>query len=329
MAPDAALVARFAADLDALVAPGERLGLAVSGGPDSMALLLLAAAARPGLIEAATVDHGLRKYSAAEAVAVERLCESLRVPHRIMTVAWTDRPTSAVQEKARDARYALLAGRLRERSLAALATGHHRDDQAETLLMRLARGSGIRGLAAMRPEAPLPGAPDLRLVRPLLGWSHSEIIAVCSAAGIEPVDDPSNADRRFERVRLRQWLAGSGLDADAFARSAAHLRGADEAVDWAVGRHWQESVERSADGFAYVPADAPGEIRRRIVARILAELATEGGGEPLRGRELDRLLAELGTGRTATLRGVECRGGERWLFRAAPPRRNGLAFTRS
>ena len=319
MAPDDALVARFAADLDRLSGPDERIGLAVSGGPDSLALLLLAAAARPGRVEAATVDHQLRPESGSEAAMVAAVCAGLPVPHRILTIEWPEKPRAGLQARARDERYRLLAGWVRERQLKALVTAHHRDDQAETLLMRLARGSGVRGLAAMRPTAPVPGAGDLTLLRPLLDWSHAEIIAVCEAAGQTPADDPSNRDQAYERVRVRDWIAGSELDAEAIARSAAHLRSADEAIDWAVEREWSEAVVQDPAGLTYLAGTAPGEIRRRIVARAVAEQASEGDPE-LRGRELDRLLETLESGSKATLRGVLCSGGATWRFQPAPGR---------
>src|SRR3982751_2652505 len=141
------IVQRFSADLDALVAPDARIGVAVSGGPDSLALLLLAAAARPGQIEAATVDHGLRQEARAEGEMVAALCERLAVPHQILTARWDETPKAAIQERARGERYRLLGCWAEERGLAALATAHHADDQAETLLMRLVRGSGVKGLA--------------------------------------------------------------------------------------------------------------------------------------------------------------------------------------
>src|SRR3954464_10115818 len=108
MVPGPALIERFRADLDALTAPGERLGVAVSGGPDSLALLLLAAAARPGAVEAATVDHALRDGSRAEAETVATICKRLDVPHTILTAAWNETPGTAIQERARGARYRLL-----------------------------------------------------------------------------------------------------------------------------------------------------------------------------------------------------------------------------
>lgn len=315
-----ALLDRFRRDLDALVPAGTRIGVAVSGGPDSLALLLLAAEERPGEVEAATVDHGFRAESRSEAEAVARICERLGVPHAILTVEWDERPTSAIQERARAARYEALAAWMHDRRLTALLTGHHLDDQVETLVMRLNRGSGVTGLAGMRPVAPLPGAAGLTLVRPLVGWRRSELNAICAAAGETPVDDPSNADPRHERVRVRQALAASrALDFEAVARSADHLAAADEALRWAVEQEWAGRVQ-GKHGFTYDVSNAPSEIRRRIVARAVAELATEGPKD-LRGAELDRLLRMLEAGETATLRGVRCEGGGTWRFERAAPRR--------
>lgn len=320
MVPEEALVERFSADLDALVGPDMRLGVAVSGGPDSLALLLLAAAARPGAVEAATVDHGLRAEAAGEAAMVAKVCERLGIPHAILTARWKEVPESAIQERARNQRYRLLGYWGEERGLAALATGHHADDQAETLLMRLSRGSGVRGLAGMRPRSVAPGS-HIRLVRPLLGWSRSELACICADAGVTAVADLSNGDERFERVRVRKALAHlHWLEAASMARSAANLADADEALDWATKAEWNKAVRDRFGSFAYRPGEAPVEIVRRIVSRIVRKLATEG--EPdLRGRELDHLLRVLRNGGNATIRGVRCSGGHEWRFAPAPLRR--------
>lgn len=320
MLPGQASIDRFSRDLDAILAPGCKLGIAVSGGPDSLALLLLAAAARPRDIEAATVDHALRSESRAEAEAVAELCRRLGVAHRILTAQWEEKPQSAIQERARAMRYRLLGDWAREHRLDLIGTAHHCDDQAETLLMRLARGAGVRGLAGMRPLSRRTAA-GVPIARPLLGWRRSELEAVCAAAGVEPLRDPSNEDARFERVRIRAALAGADwLDAAAITESAAHLADADAALDWAVDREWQRGVTGTAGELAYAPADAPAEIRRRILARAILSLATEGEAE-LRGRELDRLLAALDAGSSATLRGVQCSGGAHWRFTRARARR--------
>jgi tRNA(Ile)-lysidine synthase len=322
MVPDAALVDRFRADLDALIEPGTRLGLAVSGGPDSLAMLLLAAAARPGGIEAATVDHGLRPEARSEADTVATLCEELGVPHATLAIEWDLPPTSAIQEQARDVRYGALAAWLRDRDLPALLTAHHLDDQAETMLMRLNRGSGVRGLAGMRRRAPLPGDPDKLLLRPLLGWRRSELEGICVRAGVSPAVDPSNEDGKFERVRIRRGLAGADwLDQQGIARSASHCADSDEAVEWAAAMEWNRSASAAEGEIVYRPSGAPTEIVRRIVARAVDELGTEGEPGDLKGRELDRLIEALEAGKTATLRGVRCSGGPEWRFTRAARRR--------
>src|SRR6185437_14137932 len=229
--------------------------------------------------EAATVDHALRRESRAEAGFVAEVCARLGVPHAILTAEWDEKPDSALQERARLIRYRLLGGWARQRGLTAILTAHHLDDQAETLLMRLARGAGVRGLAGMRKVARIPGA-DIALVRPLLDWRQSELEAVCAAAGLEPARDPSNHDERFERVRVRKALAKSDwLDPEALAASAEHMADADAALDWAAQVEWRRAVSASEGEVVYEPSDAPQEIHRRIVARAILMLGTEGGGD--------------------------------------------------
>ena len=304
-------VARFRADLEQLTggAPA-RLGVAVSGGPDSLALLLLAAAAYPGRVEAATVDHGLRAESAAEAAFVAGLCEKLGVPHRILRAEMAATPN--LQAAARARRYRLLTQWLGETGAPFLATAHHLDDQAETLLMRLRRGAGLAGLAGIRAANP-------PVVRPLLGWRREELAAIVRAAGIEAVDDPSNRDDRFDRVRVRRQLADAAdwLPPEPLARSAAALAEAEAALAWTVARLREERVAAAGEGFTLDPTGLPAELRRRLVLLILEEL---GGAAP-RGEEVMRLLAALAAGGTATLAGVKCAGGACWRFTPAPPRR--------
>jgi tRNA(Ile)-lysidine synthase len=312
---------RFRDDLGSLVAPDAHIGVAVSGGPDSLALLLLAAAVRPREVEAATIDHALRPGSRSEAETVAGICDRLGVAHSILTARWDEIPGTAIQERARNQRYRLLGYWAEERRLDAIVTAHHADDQAETLLMRLARGAGVKGLAGMRPRAVTPGF-HVRLVRPLLGWRHSELEQVCAAAGLTPAADPSNDDERFERVRFRRALESAGeLDPAAVARSAANLADADAALEWAATLEWKRAMRERGGIISYQPVDVPAEILRRIVSRILHKLATEGESE-LRGRELDRLLATLADGGTATLRGVQCQGGREWRFSQAAMRKS-------
>lgn len=319
--PEAATLERFRRDLDALIDADLPIGVAVSGGADSLALLLLAAATRPTLVEAATVDHGLRDGSRGEAEMVARICARLGVPHAILTAEWPQKPETAIQERARLARYSLLSGWAKERDLKALATAHHLDDQAETLLMRLVRGAGIKGLAGMKRLVRLPGL-EVALLRPLLGWRHAELEQVCAESGLTPAADPSNQDEQFERVRIRRALHETDwLDPQALALSAANLGEADAALRWATNQTWNRSVVESPDVIVFTPANTPREIRRRIVMRSILMLATEGEKGEIRGRQLDRILAALASGGKATLRGVLCRGGPQWRFTKAPPRK--------
>jgi tRNA(Ile)-lysidine synthase len=255
---------------------------------------------------------------------VADLCGSLGVPHATLVIEWDVPPESAIQQQAREMRYGALAGWTRERDLSCVATAHHLDDQAETLIMRLNRGSGVRGLSCMRPLGSVPGHPECQLLRPLLDWRRSELGEVCMRAGLQPVDDPGNDDERHERVRIRRALAGADwLDPESLARSAANLAIADDAVEWAAAMQWTRFTELDGEDIIYRPAGAPAEIVRRIVARAIEELGTEGEPGDVRGRELDRLIAELEAGNTATLRGVRCSGGLEWRFTRAAQRRRG------
>lgn len=289
-----------------------RVGVAVSGGPDSLALLLLAHAVRPGAIAAATVDHRLRPESGTEAAMVAQVCADLSVPHAILPV---DVAPGNLQAEARAARYRALESWLAERGLAALATAHHADDQAETLLMRLNRGSGVAGLAGVRSAGLLPGGA--RVLRPLLGWRKAELEAVVTAAGLAPARDPSNSDPRYDRARLRQKLGDADwLDPLALAASAAHLLDADEAIVWAVQREWVERVTLEQGAVRYHPV-APRAIRLRVLSRAIGAL----GGEA-RGSALATLDSALSRGEQGNLGGVLARcEGEEWVLRPEPLRR--------
>ena len=222
-----------------------------------------------------------------------------------------------LQAEARNARYGALAGWMMARGLSALATAHHADDQAETLVARLNRGSGVAGLAGVRAVGMVPGA-KLPLVRPLLDWRKTELESVVAAAGVHPANDPSNADDRFDRVRLRKALAGvDWLDVSALAESARHLADADAALDWAARREWDEAVVREPLGITYRP-QAPRAVALRVLARIVAEL----GGEAPRGSALARLFDGLMAGQPMSIGDLVARSlADGWSFSKAPKRR--------
>ena len=316
---DTALTARLSAALNALW-PGFadnselKLGLAVSGGPDSMAMLLLAHETLPGRIAAATVDHGLRTESGGEAATVAEVCAALGVEHAVLAVTVA---AGNVQSQARTARYAALAEWAGEAGLAALATAHHTDDQAETLLLRLNRGSGVAGLAGVRARGRVPGT-QLPLLRPLLDFRRDELAGVVAAAGIEAANDPSNQDDRFDRVRLRKALGATDwLDVPALAASAAHWADADAALDWAAQRDWAECVAPAPMGLTYRP-QAPRAVALRVIARIVREL----DGEEPRGSAVARVFDSLLARETASIGALVARvNPEGWSFSKAPARR--------
>lgn len=323
LTPDPALVARFRADFESVAGrePDARhkLGVAVSGGADSLALLLLAAAAWPNAVVAATVDHRLRPEAADEAAFVHDLCGRLSVPHT--TLAPEGKIANGnVQDQARQMRYDLLGQWAMARGVAWVAVAHQQDDVAEGLLMRARRGAGVGGLAAMaaaRPIGPHANAP--LLVRPLLGWSRAELAAIVAEAGIEPVADPSNADPRFDRSRIRAIMAGSGeLPADRLALAAANLRHAEDALVWLADREWRARSRSEAAGVSIDIAGLPYEIRRRLAARAVRQVAPAW-----QGAGIDGLVTLLDSGKPGTIAEVQARVvSGRWRFTLAPARRS-------
>lgn len=317
MIPSAVAIARFTADLDALVPADTPLGIAVSGGPDSLALLLLAAAARPGRIQASTVDHGLRPESAEEAAKVRGVCERIGVDHRTLAADWPEPPTANLQAAARAMRYRLLNDWATDTGIGAVATAHHADDQAETLLMRLLRGAGVAGLGGSRARRPL--SDHVVLIRPLLGWRKAELVDLVASAGLDPIDDPSNRDPRHDRSRIRNLLRDADwADPARLATSASALRDADEAIDWALAPLIGSRIARDGNSLTIEPFDLPRELKRRLLLAAFAEL----GAQPPRGPDLMRAIEALDRGQKVTLSGLKLEGGDRWKLSYAPLRNN-------
>ena len=280
------------------------LVLAISGGPDSTALLLLAARWRKSLkagpkLVAVTVDHGLRPEAKREAAAVKKLARSLGVEHR--TMRWTGRkPSTGLQQAARNARYGLLAAAAKSAGARHILTAHTMDDQAETVLIRLARGSGVSGLAAMARLAPLPQTSRERIgrslsedaliqgliiVRPFLLVPKNRLIKTLRAARIDPADDPSNRDPRFTRVRFRALmpeLAREGLIPSRLSLLAKRVRRADEALESAVTQAAAELAPGPrTDGESYVFRarsffELPQEVGLRLLGRAVDQTGDEG-----------------------------------------------------
>ena len=272
-------------DCDSLFEPFksfDHIVLAVSGGVDSTLLLVLmhewvqrCGVSAPKL-SVATVDHALRPASRGEAESVRALAAKLALPATVLT--WQgDKPRTGVQAAAREARYRLLFDHAKAVGADALAVAHHADDQSETVLMRLCAGSGLDGLSGMQPRVFREG---LSLLRPLLGIGKQPLLATARGKGLDWVDDPSNFDDKFLRVRFRKGrevLASAGLDAVRLNRLARRMARAQDALEQVTDRYWQDvaMVGHSEIVLSGCLFDAPDEIRIRLLMRACAKLAPD------------------------------------------------------
>lgn len=286
---------------------GPHVAVAVSGGADSMALLLLAqewAVSLKGRVTALTVDHGLRQAAAREAKQVAHWCRSRGIAHR--TLVWRgDKPSGDIQASARAARYRLLEEWCANAGVFHLLLAHHQDDQAETFLLRLARGSGLDGLAAI---APVAERPDCRLLRPLLAWPHARLVATLTARGQKWLDDPSNENVRYARVRMRKsagMLAGEGLTPERLAATARRLARARQALELSWARLLARAATPDPAGFVRLDPGRLAAASEELGLRALAAVLTAVGGAdyPPRLERLERLYRDiahgvLGRGRT-------------------------------
>ncbi len=290
--------------------------LAVSGGPDSLALMHLIArwqrvSQSTASVSVATVDHGLRATSADEAVFVATQAKSLGLPH--VTLPWLgDKPSSGIINAARVARYDVLIKQLAslKGSPRALITAHHQDDQAETVLMRLARGSGVDGLAAMAPVRLLDAGAAISLVRPLLGLAKTRLEDTLSACKIDWIDDPSNTDLSTERARLRIGSTtaqpGNTLPPASLALTARRMAQARDALNYATSQLAAQTTHTNpgvSHTIARAPFNtAPFELRVRLMARAL--FACGGAHPPAMLAEIEALVERLNTAaRAVTLGG--------------------------
>ncbi len=309
------------------------VAVAVSGGADSLALCLLTqdwARARGGRVTALTVDHGLRPEAAAEARQIGRWLAKRKIAH--VTLRWRTAAggrQANLQARAREARYRLMRDWCRSHEVLHLLTGHQREDQAETVLMRLGRGSGVDGLAAIPP---VRESADGRTLRPLLSVPRARLAATLAERGQPWIEDPSNVDVRHARVRIRNalpHLAPLGLTVDRLAETADRMARARNALDVATAEVLVRAAAVHPAGFAVVDcrvlAADPPELGMRGLARLLMTVA--GAVYPPRLERLERLYRELlsddsPTGRT--LGGcrlvplVRARDAGRWLVCREP-----------
>ena len=300
--------------------PPERIGVAVSGGGDSMALLHLMhlfCTLRGCKAHAVTVDHGLRKEAADEAQFVKSACRLLGIRHDTLTwEGWTGEGN--LQKAARDARYALIGDWATDHGISSVVLAHTADDQAETVLMRLARRAGVDGLSAMTTRIQRHGVV---WVRPLLSISRSELRSFLQREGIGWIEDPSNQDEAFDRIKARKALEALGplgITAEGLAEVAGHMREARKALNWQAFLAAREVV--TLDAGAVVLDEArlrllPDEIARRLIVK--AVLWVSGSEYAPRRSAIEALLQGLKTGPAGTLDGCHVRriGDKIWLFR--------------
>lgn len=278
------------------------------------ALALTAARERIAVL---TVDHGLREGSAADADHVENLCRNMDVPCRTLRVSWPNGALTANrQAEARAARYRALAKAAVLEGADFLLTAHHADDQAETLLMRLSRGSGLAGLTGIRRERLLE--EGVTLLRPCLHLRSLDLHDAAVAAGFSIRDDPSNADPAYDRTRFRALLAENGdLDPARMAASVAHLAEAEAALSWTTDLAFDSRVTWVDKSVLVDPYGLPPDLKRRLVLRVFAAMDAP---DP-RGADLMRFISRLESDVKATLSGLSATPGNRWILTRAKPRR--------
>ncbi len=298
----------------------ENVALAVSGGADSLCLLVLFSewvrrTGWPGIAEVLVVDHGLRAESTREA---EFVVACAREHHlAAMILRWRDtKPFKNIQEEARKARYRLLADRMRHSGAQALLLGHHMDDQAETFLDRLTRGSGVTGLSAMTADEPA-GVEGLNLLRPFLGLHKSQLLASLRARGLTWCEDPSNHDDKYKRSRLRRimgLLAAEGLTPERLAQTADRVRSASEALEATVAELYDRLIEEHAAGPIRFPREAYHCVARDLRLRLLSRVIRRVTGIWSRPR-----VQQLAALDAAILSGDDCRHTlSATLFEAGP-----------
>lgn len=301
-----------------------KIGLAVSGGPDSMALLWLMQEYYDGAIIAASIDHGLRDEAAQEALYVASICKQLNVEHIIL------RPEQAIvgniQSEARKVRYKLLQEWAKQSACEYIATAHHADDQLETLIMRMNRGSGVTGMAGIRER-------NGNIIRPLLGYRKDTLITVCKDANIDPIDDPSNLNKDFDRVKVRQWLQHQQtddqttlLDSTKVAKTALYMQEAEIALQYSVNILANKRIKKQDDQVIINASQLPYEYQRRL---LLIGLQTISDTKSPRGSTLENAIKQLNNNNISMIGDIKCTAVRKekgadlylWQLTKAPPRR--------
>jgi tRNA(Ile)-lysidine synthase len=281
------------------------IAVGLSGGGDSMALthmVCLWAQANNKTIHALTVDHVLRNDSAEEAaLVVEWVKDFPNIHHVVLKCDWHEKPQTAVMEKARNARYDLMARYCRDHGIPTLCIAHHADDQLETFLFRLAKGSGLDGLTGMTEWSDLN--ENTAIFRPLLNVQHQQLIDYCIDQKLNWIEDPSNRDERFARPRLRQALMEEGLDSLRFSKTLHRLSRAKDVLDWITDQARSDVLidGKTIDYKALI--SYPFDIQIRVLQAVIAEIGDVTHNYPPKLERVEDILATIKPSKSATLHG--------------------------
>lgn len=281
----------------------KNIAVALSGGGDSMALAhMICAWAKDSnaQIHLLSVDHNLRAESRAECEQVAQWVNNFsNATYTILTWEYDERPDTAVMEKARTARYDLMHDYCVEHDIQTLCVGHHGDDQIETFFFRLAKGSGLNGLTGMKEWSKYN---DLQIYRPLLKYSHADLIQYCKDQDLQWIEDPSNQNEDYARPRLRKALENEGFETARFAKTINRLSRAQDAIDWLVEQTEQEVVHDHEIHFDKLKK-YPLDIQIRVLQNMLNKTGKTTHNYPPKLERVEDILATIKPSQSATLHG--------------------------
>jgi len=281
----------------------KNIAVGVSGGGDSMALAHMMckwAHENDVRVHLLTVNHNLRDNAGQEADQVAKFVSGFpKSSHHILTWNFESKPDSAIMEHARNARYDLMAAYCRDNDISILAIAHHGDDNLETFMFRLAKGSGLDGLTGMKMWGNLNN--ELQIYRPLLNNSHTELIQYCRDNNVQWIEDPSNRDDKYARPRLRKALENEGFDTKRFSKTLIRLSRAHDALDWLVNRAMLLWDGECID-FQMLKT-YPVDVQIRVLQKIIAETGDVTHSYPPKLERVEDIIATLKPNKSATLYG--------------------------
>lgn len=281
----------------------QNVAIGLSGGGDSMALAhMMCQWAKDSNrhIHLLSVNHNLREDSLAEAETVARWVSDFpNATHVILNWEFESKPDTAVMERARNARYELMADYCAKNDIETLAIAHHGDDNVETFLFRLAKGSGLDGLTGMNEWGVFKG---VNIYRPLLGYSHDELIKYCEQYNLNWIEDPSNSNEKYARPRLRNALLNEGLDTRRFTKTLERLARGQQALDWMMNEAYQECVTGNKIDFGTL-VKKPLDIQIRVLQQCLSIVGATESGYPPKLERIEAIIETLKPNKSATLHG--------------------------